>query len=151
MIFETLRKTYTAEELMAFPAHQELRYKIFAPVLSDLFEDKVVYCEKFICVAQLSDIKITKEGFSATAVTVIPMERDGLMRFRTPEEDWDFSSSWDYMRLCLNSIHVPYAGWRIWPERERVREVIALLAEGKMGEALDLTLYDSVNPAGEQS
>ncbi len=46
------------------------------------------------------------------------------------------------MRLINNSLNVPYAGWSIWPEFERVRAVERLVREGDVSEALLLTLNE---------
>jgi len=39
------------------------------------------------------------------------------------DEPWEFSGTWGWMCLGGNSISIPYAGWTIWPEHDRVKKV----------------------------
>jgi hypothetical protein len=142
MTFRDLRSKYTRDELSYFPGDAALRFDAFSPILSDLYEDKVVYCERFVCVVSLRNIEISAKRFKATCVPILPIERTGSFRRTAPEEEWDFSAPWDWMTLANNSINVPYAGWTIWPEKDRVREVIRLARAGDFEGALALTLHE---------
>jgi hypothetical protein len=142
MNFNDLRKTYTSEELSYFPGDNDLRFRAFSPLIDDLFESKVVYYEKFICLVRLEDIQITPEFLGATAVPYLRIERTGSFRPRSPVEPWTFKGSWSRMCLVNNSLNVPYAGWTIWPEAERVKAVESLIRNHDYEEALRLTLNE---------
>lgn len=145
--FKDLRKKYTHDELSYFPGDNDLRYEMFSPVLGNLYENKVVYYEHFICVVRLKDISITPNGFHATAVPFLPIERD---RRHCPPEPWSFGSPWRFMCLYGNSIGVPYAGWSIWPEPDLVKTVEGAALRGDFELALSLTLGSLMGP-GMQS
>ena len=46
------------------------------------------------------------------------------------------------MRLIGNSLNVPYAGWTIWPEYDRVKKVEEAVLKNDFKTALSLTLRD---------
>ena len=124
MTFDELRTKHTEDELSHFPGDAGFRFGAFSPILSDLHEDKIVYRERFICVVLLHDIELSPRGFGATCIPILPIELTGSFRPMPPEKEWSFRGTWDWMRLLKNSINVPYAGWTIWPEKDRVKEVI---------------------------
>ncbi|MCW1916514.1 hypothetical protein OJ996_23205 [Luteolibacter sp. GHJ8] len=142
MTFEELRKKYTEDELSYFPGDAGLRFDAFSPILSDLYEDKIVYCERFVAVVSLRDIELSPKGFGATCTPFLAFERPGDFRSLIPDREWSFRGPWDWMRLIKNSINVPYAGWTIWPEKDRVKEVIRSLSMGDLEAALKLTLKE---------
>ena len=74
MTFNDLRKQYTEDELSYFPGKKRLRYKMFAPFFQNLFENKVVYRERFIVIARLEDIEITPKGLGATAIPLLSVK-----------------------------------------------------------------------------
>ena len=151
MTFEELRKKFTDHELSYFPGDASLRHKAFAPILSDLYENKIVYSERFVCVVALSEIELTEQGFRAKCTPEIPIPREGYPGPSSPTDPWQFGGGWGWMRLINNSINVPYAGWSIWPEKERVRQVIELASRGDFEGALGLTLYEPDVEDGDNS
>lgn len=143
MTVEDLHRNYSEDELSSFPGDRKLRYQAFAPLFSDLHEQKIVYYERFFCVAELENIEVSEEGFCATAVPGLAIETPFDPEPRGDGDAWVFRGAWDWMRLVNHSINVPYAGWRISPGRDRVERVEALVAGGRVGEALELTLYET--------
>lgn len=139
MTFADLRARYSENELSYFPGDRQLRYEAFAPILQNLFENKLVYNEKFIGLVRLEDVKITPEKFWATAIPLISMRGDDALGYAMPTTPWTFGGGWDWMRLINNSINVPYAAWTIWPEHDRVQAVERLLMDGNFKEAWNLT------------
>jgi hypothetical protein len=139
--FNDLRQSYTRDELSHFPGNNELRFRVFSPFLKNLFQNKVVYCEKFICIVRLEDIQITPEYFKATAVPHLHIKRSGSFQPVSPTTPWSFTSTWDWMLLGNHTLSVPYAGWRIWPEVDFVREIEHLAQNGDHEAALQL-LFD---------
>jgi hypothetical protein len=144
MTFNDLKKTYTHDELSYFPGDNELRFRAFSPILENLFENKIVYCERFIGLVRLENIQITPEFFGATAVPYLPIERKGRITTPLPVDPWTFRGRWTSLRLTGNSLNVPYAGRTIWPEAERVKAVERLIRNDDHEEALRLTLNEAV-------
>ena len=72
---EELNSKYSWEELSKMPGDGELPRKLFSPFLEDLYEDKIIYFERSLCIVTLKDIKNTPELFEATATPYIHIER----------------------------------------------------------------------------
>ena len=138
-----LKIKYTENELSSFPGDNTLRFQAFAPLFSNLFENKIVYYERFMCIACLENIEITPERFSATAILQLRIERKNQSPKFFPTKPWGFGSVWSLMVLNNNSISVPYAGWTIWTERERVQTVEQCVLKSNFNEALKLTRYEN--------
>jgi hypothetical protein len=141
--FVKLREQYSEKELSYYPGNRMIRYKAFSPFFENLFENKIVYHEKFVCLIRLDDVKVTPKKFSATAVPLISMNRSGPYSVACPSKPWTFSGGWEYLRLCENCLNAPYAGFSLWLEYDRVQTVERLLLEGSLTEALDLTANES--------
>jgi hypothetical protein len=124
------------------PGDAEFRYKLFAPILRDLYENKIVYFERFVCVAILENIQITSERFEATAVPYINIERPDKPYHQ--KKPWTFSASWPYMRV-LNGHFGTYGMWSFWTDKELVKTVEELARKGEFEKALDLTVYKEIN------
>jgi hypothetical protein len=139
MTFADLRSQYSEHDLSHSPSNHELKYRIFAPVLNNLFEDKVVYDERFLCIVRLENVEITPERFSALAVPGLSLTNDHFLNPQPPSEPWAFGAAWGYLRLLNNSLNVPYGGWSIWPEYDRVKRVEHLVKEGSLQDAWLLT------------
>ena len=147
MTISELRKVFTHAELSRSPGDGSLRARAFTPILQNLHEGKVVYYEKFVCVARLENIQFTPKEFRATAVPCLQIERDCIPRGLCPSSPWKISGRWDYMALCGNSICG--AAWSIWPDPATVRAVEQLAKQGAFKAALDLTLDEplaTINP-----
>jgi len=139
MTFNELRKIYTSSELSSLPGDAKLRKEAFSPILSDLYENKVIYQERFCCVVSLSEIELTTKGFQARCIPFAKMAPIGTYCWEPPEEGWLMGGAWSTMRLSGNSINALYAGWTIWPEKDRVREVCKILTTGDYEKAHVLT------------
>ena len=142
MTFNDLRKYYTEDELSYFPGNTELRYKLFAPFFENLFENKVVYYEKILVIVRLEDIEITPERFEAKAIPLLRVKKDDESPYRLPTQAWTFGGTWDSMVLGGNSISMPYVGWTIWPEADRVQKVEKAVLKHDHETALSLTLRE---------
>jgi hypothetical protein len=141
MTFAELRKHYTRDQLSYFPGDRQLRYKLFAPFFQNLFENKVVYYERFIVIVRLEDVEITPKKFGAKAIPLLSVERI-KPPYMVLEEPWTFAGRWDWMTLIKNSINVPYVGWTIWPEHNRVKAVEEAVMKNDFETALSLTKYE---------
>ena len=112
------------------------RRSVWAPFFENLHENKVIYRERFICLARIDDLKITDGGVGGTVVPLVYLFT--YPDLRTPEEPWHFGGSWAYMWQSNSSLGQPYAGWTIWPEPELIRAVEFLLAKDDGEGALEL-------------
>ena len=145
MKLSDLRGKYTDKELRWSIGDSEIRYRAFSPFFQNLHEEKVVYYEKFMCVARLDDLKITTEGVYATAVPITPIPRVGLpenliKRYITPEKPWRIGMKWEWMMMNVISLGNPQVGWTIWPEADRVQTIEKLLGVGDINSVIKMTL-----------
>ena len=110
---------------------------MFAPLFNKLFDNKVVYQERFVGIVKLEDVKISPDFFSAKAVPQLVLERgtrfDELFFLRS----WEFSSRWDFIRLMPDdSLNSPYANWSIWCDPDTVRKTEELIIRKDFSEAM---------------
>jgi hypothetical protein len=136
MTFQELRKNYSSGDLFSLPGDPKLRQEAFRPILANLYDNQLVYRERFVCVVRLKDFVIDEvgfRGFCQPEITIL----DSI--YGAPEEGWHFGGSWEHTRLIGNSLNDPYSGWTFWPEKERVRQVIELAQAGDFAGALALT------------
>ena len=141
MTIKELHQNYSQHDLSYFPGDRNLRFELFSPIFNNLFENKVVYHERFTGIIQLENITLTPERFEATAVPLLQIVKGSRLDKFYPKKPWGFSAVWEHIRLidtCLNSV---YGGWNIWCDPETVKRVEELVKEEKYKEALDLTLY----------
>ena len=106
MKLSDLYKSYTEEELQYSEGDSTIRFRAFSPFFQNLHEGKVIYCEKFMCIARLDDLTITPERLSAKAVPVTPIVRTGvpesrIQRYTTPQKPWNIGMQWSWMRCCI--------------------------------------------------
>jgi hypothetical protein len=146
MKLSDLYKSYTEEELQYSEGDPAIRFRAFSPFFQNLHEGKVIYYEKFMCIARLDDLTITAERLSAKAVPVTPIARIGMpesmiQRYTTPKKPWNIGMQWSWMMLNGGGLGNPYVGWTIWPEVERVQAVEKLIASGNIEGIMKLTLY----------
>jgi hypothetical protein len=140
-----LRSQYSDKDLRRSMGEQALRFKAFSPFFQNLHEGKVVYYEKFMCIARLDDLEITPEGIYALAVPVTPIPRVGLPenlinRYVPPEKPWRVGMRWEWMMMNVVSLGNPQIGWTVWPEAERVQAVEKLIEAGDFGGVMNITL-----------
>ncbi len=112
------------------------RRSLWGPLFENLHENKVIYRERFICLARIDDLKITERGIIGTVVPLVYLFT--YPDLNLPERPWHFGGSWARMRQSKSSLGQPYAGWTIWPEASLIRAVEFLLAKGDTVGALEL-------------
>ena len=112
------------------------RRSVWGPFFENLHETKVIYRERFICLARIDDLQITEGGVGGTDVPLRYLFT--YPELRTPEEPWHFGGSWAYMRQGQGTLSQPYAGWTIWPEPTLVRAVEYLVSRDDDEGALEL-------------
>ncbi len=136
-----LLANYSSEDLSYFPGDNVLRYEIFSPLLQNLFENKVVYHERFTCIIKIEDLRISPEGFNAKANPYLQIEKKRPDRY-FPSKPWSFSAVWSWIVLNGTCLSAPYANWSIWCDPETVKKTEQLVLEKKYEEALNNTLYE---------
>ena len=139
MTIPELRKKYTNGELTSTRGDQEFRYLALSPLLTNLYEKKVVCHDRFTSIIRLDDLEITPIQFQATAVRHLLIDSGAFRRKRLPPEKWVLSANWAYLRLAGSSLCV-YSGWIMWTDPEMVKKVEQLVLEEKFKEALAITL-----------
>jgi len=112
------------------------RRSVWGPFFENLHENKVIYRERFICLARIDDLKITDGGVGGTVVPLVYLFT--YPDLRIPEEPWYFGGSWAHMRQSTCSLGQPYAGWTIWPEPGLIRAVESLISKDDAEGALEL-------------
>ena len=110
-----------------------------APIFNNLFENKVVYHERFTCIVKLENIKILPNFFEATAIPYLKIEKERPDRFY-PTKSWEFGSRWSILNIRDNVLS-GYGSWVMWYDPDLVRTVEQLVLEKRFKEALELTLY----------
>lgn len=140
MTFDEINAKFTSEDLRQIPGNGELRFNSLLPILTSLYQDKVIYRERFICVVSLRDIELSPKVFGATCTPVHPIEFKwpGDFQPQTPSGEWHFRGTWDLIGIRKNSIGSVWSGWTIWPENELVKEVIGLASKGEFESVLEL-------------
>ena len=86
MNISELNKQYTKEELTSFPGDNKFRFEIFSPLFRDLFENKVVYHERFTGLVILEDVNISAELFEATVTPYLKIEKGSRLDKFFPRE-----------------------------------------------------------------
>jgi hypothetical protein len=140
MTLKEINSKYSWKELSQMPGDGEFRRKLFTPFLTDLYEDKIIYFERSLCIVTLRDIKNTPESFKATAIPHIHIERPERPISNLMKEPWEFGAAWPYMRL-LGDHFGTYGGWLIWTDRELVKVVEELAIKKDFEFAYELTAY----------
>ena len=140
MTLDELQLKYSWQEIGKSGGDGDLHRELFTPLLTGIYENKIVYYERFMCVAILEDIKITPDRFEATATPCLKIKTAGPARY-FPKKSWTFGSRWDIM--TLNDGHFStYGGmWLFWTDKELVKTVEELARKGDFEKAQELTLY----------
>ena len=135
MTLKELLKNYPDHDLETNNGNPSFRRSVWTPFFVNLHEGKLVYRERFVCLARIEELKINEDGVWGT---VVPLNyfytRPSLV---LPSRPWRFGGSWGYMSQGEYTLSA-YSSWSIWPEVPRVRAVAALLEKGDPEGALEL-------------
>ncbi len=138
MTISELKQMYPGDELTSTSGDRKLRYEAFSPLFQNLFENKIVYYERFTAIVRLDNIQIDSNIFHARATIDFLME-DVRKRFKPIPDQWEFGSDWRFLRLVDNGI-ASYSSWMIWPDPVLLAQVDKLVRSDKVKEALNLTV-----------
>ena len=136
-----INQKYPNNELASLPGDEELKRELFAPLLNNLFENKVVYHERFTCIARLDEIELLPDMFMAKVTALNLIEKGNKMDRLMPQNPWKFGAKWSYLRL-INTSLAGYGSWLIWTDPETVRKVELMTLSGDFKAALQMTLYN---------
>lgn len=141
MTVAELKAKYTAKELGSSLGDTELRYRAFAPLFIDLYENKMVYHERVTLIIKVENLVITPERYDATAVPLIFIGSDQRQADKFMGRTWKFGGVWSSTCLINDGLGSPYGGGWVWTEPELVKRVEELALQGEYNEAKKLTVY----------
>ena len=137
MTITELKSKYSFAELSNFPGDNQLRYEMFAPLLNNLFENKIIYRERFIGIVRLEEIRITPKRFLARAVPYLLIERESRFDKYFFNQTWEFGAIWSWIRLKGNALNAPYANWSVWSDPEIVKKTEGIVLSKNFSEAVE--------------
>lgn len=138
MSLKGLLQQYPDRGLQSNQGDPDFRRSVWAPFFENLHQGKVIYRERFICLARIEGLKLDERGVRGTVVPLqVFFTYPGIV---PPAKPWYFGGSWARMMQLDGALAQPYAGWTIWPEAGRLRAVEHLLENGDPEGALELIL-----------
>ncbi len=136
---KALYSKYSETELSSIPGNTQLRYEIFSPLFENIYQNKVVYKERYSCILTLENIIISPEKFEATATPNLLINGGSSFdKYFSLERKWKIAAVWEHIRLIGTHLSTPYANWSIWCDPETVTKVENLILNNQMDEALDI-------------
>ena len=139
MDIKELNARYNNGELSSPTGDAELRRKEFSPLLLNLYENNVVYHERFTCIVKLEQTKLLPDGFTAIAIPHLIIEENKFVDKFYPRKPWKIGASWRQLQLLENALAI-LTLWQMWCDPDLVKQVEELTIEKKFKEALALTL-----------
>jgi hypothetical protein len=139
MNINELKDRFTKGELSKQLGNSELKRIEFSPLFSNLYENMVVYHERFMCIAKLEQIELLPDRFEATAIPHLLIEKGNRMDTFYPKKPWKFGASWDFIRLD-GDVLLTYSNWLLWVDPDLVMQVEKLTLERKFKAAISITL-----------
>jgi hypothetical protein len=110
---------------------------VWTPFFKNLHEGKVIYRERFICLARIEYLRLTEIGVGGLVVPLKYLYIPSYLH-SVPQKGWGFGGGWQHMSQGDGTLRDIYAGWTIWPEAERVRAIETLLNRDDTEGALEL-------------
>lgn len=126
------------KELSSTRGDKELRYYLLSPLFQNLYENKVVYHDRFTGIVQLSNIELSPETFIAQA-QLLSLIKLGVKRNNPLPNTLEVGANWAYLRLDGECLSV-YSGWSMWTNPVLVEKVEKLIQENNFEEAYNLTM-----------
>ncbi|MEI7774968.1 MAG: hypothetical protein WCK17_09340 [Verrucomicrobiota bacterium] len=137
MKLKNLLDKYPPKTLTSNNGDPAFRRSVWGPFFENLYEDKLIYRERFICLAKIENLNLTDQGVTGS---VVPLHFIRIPRgLPAPRFNrWGFGGTWAHMFQVNGYLTQPYAGWSVWPEADRVRAIEGLLAHNDTEGALEL-------------
>ena len=139
MNIKELNEKYTKGELSKQCGNSKLKRNEFSPLFANLYQNKVVYHERFTCIVKLDHIELLPDRFEAIAIPHLLIEKGNRMDTLYPKKPWKFGASWDFLRL-EKDVLLPYSSWLLWIDPDLVKQVEEFTIIRKFKEAKSLTL-----------
>ncbi len=117
-----------------------LKRELFTPILSNLYENTVVYHERNTIIAKIEKVVLDDYGVSMFTRSAVTIYEAFPWMTQFLEKPFSFACAWTFLRYgdgCMS----PYSGWLLWPDPETVKRSIELFNEGKLREASGLTIF----------
>jgi hypothetical protein len=151
MHIKELHEKYPKGTLDRLPGDVALKYEAFYPLFQNLYENKIVFYDRFLAIVILEDIDISDWGFRARAIPYLEIERVDIplskrsYRYRMPDKSWFCAGKWDF--IWFNNTHLgsPYGGYSIWPDPEQVKYVELLTIAKRFIEAINASYDEKYN------
>ena len=112
-----------------------LLHEVVKPFLENLHQEYIIYREKNVSLAKLSDVDITKKRFGARA------EVECMISQITPRypKEWDFGCTWEWFRLSGSWLAAsPYVGFQVMVDADLVAKVQWCMNKGDLEQAMKL-------------
>ena len=92
--------------------------------LDSLEDQLVVYQERFATFGTLSKVSTCDWGFEAKLIPLNPIFLPQYLSHRCRKQGWEFSVSWESIRLRSNRLCCSIAGgWTLWTDSEEVDHI----------------------------
>lgn len=111
------------------------RYEMYAPLFTNLYDNKIVYLERFLIIGKLDNIRITKDYFDASITIHLIVTTNA---FRIPKRQWNIRFSWAMLLRTEKSFIFPYGNMTYWVEPSLVKEVETLVLRNEYKKAVKL-------------
>jgi hypothetical protein len=87
------------------------RRSVWEPFFKNLLENKVIYRERFICLARLDELETDEQGVRGI---VVPLQFIYMPHYISkPQGQWRFGGSWQYMPPLGNPTQAGQSGLRL--------------------------------------
>ncbi len=118
------------------------KYQKYAHIFENLYQNKIVYHERYTRIVRLENLEVTDEYFEAKAiqekVILTAYQKSQYRKFNTLEKilnqhkEWTFRGNWGVAIISENplSISQPYASFKIWTEPDLVMYIEKLIEYG---------------------
>ena len=116
------------------------KFKLLSPLFTNLYQNKVVYHERFTSIITLENMELTPNFFKATAKQYYIIELGSIRRKRPLPERWEVGANWNYLSYSNNCLSA-YSSWLMWTDPELVKKIEQLVRNGEYQEASKLLIY----------
>jgi hypothetical protein len=113
-----------------------LKKEKVATIISNLYQNKVIYRERCIGVVTLDNIQLESDFFLAIAKPCLLLPttlREDEVFLR--KEKWDFGTNWSVLKINDDNSISGYGSWKIYTNPEFVKNIETLILNNQFEEA----------------
>ena len=105
-------------------------------IISNLYQNKVVYRERCMGIVTISNIQLESDFFLATAkpCLLLPTTLRADEVFLR-KENWDFGANWSVLKINDDNSISGYGSWKIYTNPEFVKNIETLILNNQFNEA----------------